>query len=264
MSGPLEVLPSRWRQDRFVLSERALWGTPVVRGDDEALLLVVTSGAGSIVRGLGAPERVGDLLDAVACDVPSERGSMRPTRWLSVPRGTRTSIGTLDSLRLTHVSEWDWLTTSAEPPRVAAEGAVRRLDPSAEAAAVRDCLRVANPGTTADPAGSDEVAWWGIDAGTGDGVLAGVVGATARGGPGDAVTWHLHGLGVRPGLRGAGVGSALVAAATRAGLEAGAPWVSLGMYADNDGARRVYERLGYRTWAQFTSFGPAGVQRPPD
>ncbi|WP_448629376.1 GNAT family N-acetyltransferase [Cellulomonas soli] len=264
MSGPLEVLPPRWRQDRFVLSEQALWGTPVVRGDDEALMLVATPGAGSVVRGLGAPERVGDLLDEVACDVAGKRGPVHPTRWLSVPRGTRTSSGTLASLRLTHVSEWDWLTTSTVPRRVAAESAVRRLDTTAEVAAVRDCLRAANPGTSADPAGPDEVAWWGVDDGTGEGVLAGVVGATARGGPGDAVTWHLHGLGVRPGLRGAGVGSALVAAATRAGLEAGAPWVSLGMYADNDGARRIYERLGYRTWARFTSFGPAGVQRPPD
>lgn len=77
------------------------------------------------------------------------------------------------------------------------------------------------------------------------------------------MSWHLHGLGVVPELRGTGLGTALSATAVRAGLAAGAQWVSLGMYARNDDARRIYHRLGFRTDAELTSFSPAGADRPP-
>ena len=87
--------------------------------------------------------------------------------------------------------------------------------------------------------------------------LAGVVSATAEGGPRPgAVSWHLQGLAVRPEARGRALGAALIATVTRRGL-AELPedsWVSLGMYADNDPARRIYDALGFVTHTRNSSF----------
>jgi predicted GNAT family acetyltransferase len=58
---------------------------------------------------------------------------------------------------------------------------------------------------------------------------------------------------VRPGARGQGLGAALTAGASRALLAEGAEWVSLGMWDDNDGARRIYHRLGFRTVHRLTT-----------
>ncbi|MBC7291242.1 MAG: GNAT family N-acetyltransferase, partial [Actinotalea sp.] len=177
-------------------------------------------------------------------------------------RGTDVPAGILDALGLEPFSTWDWLLTEAPPAPVAGEDAVVRLDPRAEGGAVADCLAEANPGTTADPTGPHEAAWVGVR--DDDGRLLGVFGAQVRGGADDTgFSWHLHGLGVRPAARGRGLGAALTAVLTRAGFAAGAQWVSLGMYADNDAARRIYHRLGYVTLAEFSSYGPAGSARPP-
>jgi ribosomal protein S18 acetylase RimI-like enzyme len=46
-----------------------------------------------------------------------------------------------------------------------------------------------------------------------------------------------------------GVGTALIAAAEAAAVEWGRPVIGLGVDLDNPGARRLYERLGYRMWA---------------
>jgi ribosomal protein S18 acetylase RimI-like enzyme len=73
----------------------------------------------------------------------------------------------------------------------------------------------------------------------------------------------VHGLGVLPSLRRTGAGTALTAALTRAAFAGGASWVSLGMYARNDAARRIYRRLGFDTDMELRSFSPAGAQRPP-
>jgi ribosomal protein S18 acetylase RimI-like enzyme len=71
--------------------------------------------------------------------------------------------------------------------------------------------------------------------------------------PGGRGSAHLHGLGVRPGERGRGLGAALTAAAVRRLLADGGDWVSLGMWDDNDGARRIYQRLGLRTVHRLTT-----------
>ena len=83
-----------------------------------------------------------------------------------------------------------------------------------------------------------------------------MIGAAAR--PGDPAgsdrSWHLHGLGTVRQARRRGIGGLLTAAATRAGLDCGADWVSLGMYASNEVARRVYRRLGFAVEGRFTSY----------
>ena len=67
-------------------------------------------------------------------------------------------------------------------------------------------------------------------------------GAHARACPGVP---HLASIATHPSVRGQGLGTALTAARHGAALRAGAPVVTLGMYADNDVARRMYARLGY-------------------
>jgi len=139
---------------------------------------------------------------------------------------------------------WEWMVIRDQPTPVAAESRVRPLT-SADRDAAIACLAVANPTTEAAPLAAGE-RWWGVAAA--DGGLLGVIGAESR--PGDregAGSWHLHGLGVRPEARGQGLGGALTAGAARALLDDGADWVSLGMWDDNHGARRIYHRLGFRT-----------------
>jgi ribosomal protein S18 acetylase RimI-like enzyme len=58
----------------------------------------------------------------------------------------------------------------------------------------------------------------------------------------------LYGLYVAPEARRVGVGRALVAAAVRAASELGAERFELTVTADNDGARRLYDEAGFRTW----------------
>ncbi|MDQ0373884.1 GNAT family N-acetyltransferase [Cellulomonas humilata] len=250
MADVLEVLPPRWREHRMILGDRVRWDAVEVLGDDDGVVLLI-GGPRPSVLGLGDPATADRLVAGT---------DLGPARWMSVPRGCRPRPETLSRLDLVPFSTWDWLSTDAEPPHVAGEENVRRLDPVADADAIRACLREANPETSADPAGPDELGWWGVHR---DGVLSGVIGAAARGAVGDGRSWHVHGLGVLPTLRRTGAGTALTAALTRAAFSGGASWVSLGMYAQNDDARRIYRRLGFRTDAEMTSFSPAGAARPP-
>lgn len=247
----------------MLLGDRVRWQrvevTTAPDGRSGALVAVLRERRTTLL-GRGDPAPVAQL---VAGRVERRAAAGEPTGvdWMSVPRGAQVDARHLGLLGLAPYSSWDWLVTDAEPPAVAAEDVVVPLDPVAEADAVRACLAVANPGTTADPTAADQAAWFGVPDG---GRLAGVVGVSLRGGPDDASwSWHLHGLGVRPAARGRGLGAALTATATRAGLRGGASWVSLGMYAENDTARRIYHRLGYVTEGEFDSFGPPGARRPP-
>ncbi len=69
--------------------------------------------------------------------------------------------------------------------------------------------------------------------------LAGFVAAQPLGARG-----HVENLHVRPGLRNAGIGRALLGAAARRLREAGAREVDLSVFAANEGALRFYRRLG--------------------
>ena len=252
MADVLELLPPRWREHRMILGDRIRWDAVEVLGDDDGVVLLIGGPERPSVLGLGDPATVDRVV--AGADVG-------PARWMSVPRGCRPQPGVLDGLGLVPFSAWDWLSTGAGlPAHVPGEAQVCRLDPVGDADSIRSCLRASNPETSADPAGPDELGWWGVHA---DGQLAGVVGAVARGAEGDGRSWHVHGLGVLPTLRRTGAGTALTAALTRAALADGASWVSLGMYAQNDAARRIYRRLGFRTDTEMSSFSPPGTQRPP-
>lgn len=232
----LDALPAAWRADRLLSERGRLLGTRVF-GDDRAVVTVTETDEGPSVAGYGqdAAQLVAELFDA------GELGGR--LRWVDLPRGSRLDERICAALRLEALPGWDWLWTDTPPEEPSTR--VDRLDPRADAAAIRDCLAEANPDTWRAPGAPDDLGWWGVAEG---GRLAGVIGVTARGGPReDAASWHLHGLGVRPAARGRGLGTALTAAVTRIGLAGGAAWVSLGVWASNAPAIGIYHKLGYRT-----------------
>jgi len=261
------TMPARWADDPFLLDERRGWRPAEVHADGDAMLLVQraagatgepghASGA-TMLLAVGPAEPVAALVRAHAR--PGHRFAWVDTEAFGLLRPDEVAALGLAPNR----TGWEWLVTETAPAPVAAEARVRELDPRADAAAIRACLHDANPTTDADPEGAGE-RWWGaLDAA---GRLGGVIGAGPRAGrPGGRGSAHLHGLGVRPGERGQGLGAALTAGAVRALLADGADWVSLGMWDDNHGARRIYHRLGLRTVHRLTTLrarATAGAPSP--
>jgi ribosomal protein S18 acetylase RimI-like enzyme len=63
-------------------------------------------------------------------------------------------------------------------------------------------------------------------------------------------TWYVHALAAYPEPRGRGLGTALLAEADRLAAQTGTPGLSLIVSDTNTGARRLYERCGYRAAAR--------------
>lgn len=249
MTGALEALPPRWRDDRAVLSDRRLLSRARVLGDDDGIVMLVDGDAGLSVVGHGSNGRAAGIVsDLVAT------GELRaPLRWMSLPRAADLPADVCAALHVEPLPGWDWMstTTIADVPGT---DQVERLDLATDIPAILDCLRDANPTTESDPANPHEAGWWGVRSG---GRLVGVIGAGRRGAVAvEGFSWHLHGLGVRPEGRRGGLGTALLVAATAAGLAAGAEWVSLGVWAANEPALRIYRRLGFRTDHEGRSYRP--------
>ena len=252
--GLLARLPAALRSRRDVLSDRERWAPArVVAADDHAAVLVRDVGEGPAVWAFGDTGSLGVLL------APALVAHASGARWVTAPRDVPVPPEVLAAAGVVPRTAWDRLTTATAPSRVAGEDAVRALDPVRDGAAIGACLDAANPTTQARPGADDDAAWWGV--GTDDDLL-GVIGVAWRGGVDRARSVHLHGLGVVPAARGRGLGTALTAVATRTALAAGAPWVSLGMYADNVAARRVYASLGFAVDAENAGYGPPGSERP--
>ena len=249
MTAALEALPPRWRADRVVLSDRRLLDRARVLGDDDGIVVLVDGDAGLSVVGHGPDGRAAGIVsDLVAA------GQLRaPLRWMSLPRAADLPADVCAALLVDPLPGWDWMSTTTIGDVPGTER-VERLDLAADLPAILDCLRESNPTTESDPAGPHEAGWWGIRAG---GRLLGVIGAGRRGAAAEGgFSWHLHGLGVRPEGRRGGLGTALLVAATAEGLAAGAEWVSLGVWAANEPALRIYRRLGFLTDHQGRSYRP--------
>ena len=70
---------------------------------------------------------------------------------------------------------------------------------------------------------------------------------------------EIESLSVRPDLRGAGIGTALLDGLERALADDGVTDLVLGVLPGNDAARRLYERRGYRpTWLYLSRLGGPG------
>ncbi|MGK5445682.1 GNAT family N-acetyltransferase [Micromonospora sp. URMC 105] len=179
----------------------------------------------------GALGAAGPALDVFA-DLAAG-GVVGPGQWLNLPR---TSPETLAGwLPVARHDQWDFLWTSTVPPRQPEEDRVVRLD-EADQPALSALIETSFPTTTSRPGDSGIVAWYGIR--DGDRLVA--CGADrSRGDVG-----FLAGLTVAADRRGRGLGAALTIGMTRA-LAARYDHVALGVYTHNEGAARLYRRLGF-------------------
>ena len=185
---------------------------------------------------LGAPERVAALLADLLPELP-------PRQRLTVPRGTAALLPAWVGLEgMTH---WEFRWTSSPPPEQPGEDRVEAGVPDAE---VTPLLEAASPRASALPGDAAVSSWWGVrlePAGRLVACAADTSAATAVG--------HLSSIAVDPQHRGRGLGRAVTAAAIRARLTGGCDLVTLGMYADNDAGRALYDALGLVDDHRFTS-----------
>ena len=151
-----------------------------------------------------------------------------------------------DPLRPVEVNLWDWFFTEAPPRTQPGEEAVSWATDD-DVADIVDLLDTDSPRHSARPGDSD-VLRWSVIRGDDGRLLA--CAAHVEYVPGVA---HLASIVTRADQRGRGLGRAITAWLTRRLLDEGAPNVTLGMYADNDVARRLYRDLGYVDSHHFAS-----------
>ena len=196
---------------------------------------------------MGAPGPVSDLLgEVVSRDLHAG---------LSAVTVTRESLQAVAAhLPLADGNDWEWMCTRSAPPVVAAEERLETLSP-AELDEITRLLQVANPGTDARPFEGPDQQWVGARDGGGQLVACGVREPAVSGWP------ILSGISVHPGSRGRGLGLAVTAYLTRAGVEERGV-CQLGMYSHNDVARRTYLGLGYGEVHAWSSRRLARAARP--
>ncbi len=200
------------------------------RGRRHGLVVVPTPGdhpARSVDRMLAAIAEEGHVerLGLRSLSVPQEHSALLEARF-----------------RLDGGGDWDWMWTTAAPGPVPGEERLVELDDTADAAELVE-LAAHSPRGEGEPGTGVSELWLGIRDDHGRLVAAGAMQRLPSGAP------HLAGIVVATDLRGRGLGAAVTAGLTRAGL-ADSGVCTLGMYSDNEAARRTYVRLGYRTaWA---------------
>jgi ribosomal protein S18 acetylase RimI-like enzyme len=136
--------------------------------------------------------------------------------------------------------DWDWMWTTTQPGPVPGEERLVTLDDTADAAELCRLEREHSPRGEGEAGTGVSEAWLGIRDPHGRLVAAGAMQRFASGAP------HLAGIVVTADQRGRGLGTAVTAGLTRLGL-ADSGVCTLGMYSDNQVARTLYHRLGYRT-----------------
>jgi len=175
----------------------------------------------------------------------------------TVSRGGREALP--PALRPTEAWEWDFWWT-AEDPEPAALRTAYAVDPEvidldAVDPRIGPLLDLASPSAPLRPGDPRVVRWAGVedpdDGLPGTGGLAAVLAVTRPRSGAD----HLNDVATHPERRGRGLARLLCGRATVDSLRSGAPAVTLGMYADNDAARRVYDALGF-TCVRGQTSGP--------
>jgi ribosomal protein S18 acetylase RimI-like enzyme len=194
------------------------------------------------------------LLDELA---GSDVGTDAEVRGVTIPRGGRELLP--EGLRVPEPWEWDFWWTVAEPDDAAMattyDGTAVVSDLDAGDARIGLLLDLASPSAPIRPDDPRVVRWAGVEDPAGGlpetGGLAAVL-AVTRPRSGAA---HLNDVATHPDRRGRALARLLCGQVTVDALRDGSPAVTLGMYADNDAARRVYSRLGF-TCARGQTSGP--------
>lgn len=271
MTTPVTALPGGWGQAPYLLMGHGRASALAHWAQDEALVVALTGRRPGDVGlvGLGPADQVAALLARALPELRDTRAdgavargesacAWSRLRWATVPRGTWASLERTaqDAAALladwSAPSSWDCMWTH-RPLTGVPEHAVERLpaDDVAVRAEVAAALERAHPTASTTPDDPRLIGWWGVREA---GALVAVVGAM-RYGPGLAP--HLVSLGVDAEHRGRGLAGAVLGAAVRDGLAAGAevgePGVWLGLYASNAAARRVYLRHGFELGHEFDS-----------
>lgn len=133
--------------------------------------------------------------------------------------------------------DWEWMCSRTPPPRIPGEDRVVGLDEK-NVEEIRALLAMANDRTDARPFEFPGQRWVGIRDPDGALVACGLRERTLAGTP------ILEGITVRPDRRGTGLGLAVTATLTREAVHADGV-CTLGLYSDNDVARRLYHGLGF-------------------
>ena len=176
-----------------------------------------------------------------------------PTR-VTVPAGTLELMSA--ELRVGDGASWEWMRTDVPPADFAAAQRVQALPPDDDPA-ISELLRVASPRHSTDPGDDDIVQWVGVRDGAGTLLACAAQTESVPGIP------HLASIATHPSAQGQGLGSLVTGTLTRRLLLAGAPVVTLGMYSDNDMARRMYLRLGFRCNHLWSSHTVVRLPHPP-
>ncbi|RJL33976.1 GNAT family N-acetyltransferase [Bailinhaonella thermotolerans] len=185
---------------------------------------------------LGPPEAAAALLAAIELPDGTET---------TVPRGTPLPA----PLRFERAGHWDFRSTLTPPPLQPHEERGEWLGEESHPELI-ELLKEANPGTSVWPGEAAAARWAGVR--DEHGRIVACLADTS--GPAGSPA-HLSAIGAHPDVRGLGYGPSVTAWATRALLAEGRPAVTLGLWASNDVARRMYDRLGFADDRPFTS-GP--------
>jgi GNAT superfamily N-acetyltransferase len=184
---------------------------------------------------LGEPVAVDDLFRHA-----TERGLTTTSSWVNLSRRPTEEIPDGFVVR----EHWDFRWSRSDPPAVPGEDAVVTVT---DEEAVRHLLAVAAPHGDLRPGNPLVRSWWGVWDGAD---LVACAGDRSHGDVG-----MIGGVAVHPDHRRRGLAAAVCTVATRQ-LQASHPLVSLGVVASNDGAARIYQRMGYTGVVSLTSVKP--------
>lgn len=193
-------------------------------------------------RGLEFLTVSGPTEDAAALAVAADAALPVPAYGLTVPRAAWALLP--DALRPQEGTNWDFWWTDAPPPHQPGEEGADWLTDDDELLAL---LERASPRRMASPGDAHVLRWCGIRNASGSLVACAAEVDDMANAP------HLAGVAVAPEARSRGLGRAITAWLTRKLLVEGHPLVTLGMYADNEPARRAYRAIGYRDTHHWSS-----------
>ena len=223
-SADAAQVESAWATDEGALG----WLAPSHRAPERSWLVALgpPAAAARLVREVVE----GHGIDVSHATLPRDADRLLPTSYTLRPR-----------------NDWEWFFTISPPTAQEREREVAWLDDTAAAEDIRRFLHEWSPRHDAEPGEEHVRRWCGVRDDAGRLVATAAHTEYTPGVP------FLASIATHGGRRGQGYGAAVTAWITRRLLEEGAGWVTLGMYSDNDVARRVYERLGFRCTHRFTS-----------